>query len=298
MDSAGNCSLTTLLVFQNTIKEELIRSVHVYRLRDGRESEVEREFVFSRSGSYGEMRATPILTLQKFRVSEVSEGYQNGVWLCVFAFHADHKPQCSRVPRLLSVTRNPKLQLIPTLLNDLHMIHELNCKSKENDMLQTSSDERCQGNRNDSRQPRKILLQDLNCLPYPDDMPEPQDKEADEESLGMSDLPGNESDDESLDPAEWPDNDIIDESLPGNIEKKKRAASKDVASIGLADLVKYFDVPIVEASRNLKVGLTVLKRKCREFGIPRWPHRKIKSLDNLIHDLQKYLNREIISVRR
>lgn len=72
------------------------------------------------------------------------------------------------------------------------------------------------------------------------------------------------------------------------MEKKKRAASKDVASIGLAYLVKYFDVPIVEASKNLKVGLTVLKRKCREFGIPRWPHRKIKSLDNLIHDLQVF----------
>ncbi|CAL0313240.1 unnamed protein product [Lupinus luteus] len=25
----------------------------------------------------------------------------------------------------------------------------------------------------------------------------------------------------------------------------------------------------------------------REFGIPRWPHRKIKSLDSLIHDLQE-----------
>lgn len=84
---------------------ELIRSVHVYRLKDGKESEVEREFVFSRGGSYGEMPATPVLRLQKFRVSEVSEGYQNGVWFCVFAFHADHNPQFSRIPSLLSVTR-------------------------------------------------------------------------------------------------------------------------------------------------------------------------------------------------
>lgn len=68
--------------------------------------------------------------------------------------------------------------------------------------------------------------------------------------------------------------------------KKKRAASEDIARLGLKDLVKYFDLPIVEASKNLKVGLTVLKRKCREFGIPRWPHRKIKSLDGLIRDLQ------------
>lgn len=74
--------------------------------------------------------------------------------------------------------------------------------------------------------------------------------------------------------------------IAGIIMKKKRAASEDVAKIALEDLVKYFDVPMVEASRNLKVGLTVLKRKCREFGIPRWPHRKIKSLDSLIRDLQ------------
>lgn len=70
--------------------------------------------------------------------------------------------------------------------------------------------------------------------------------------------------------------------------KKKRAASEDIARIALEDLAKYFDLPILEASRNLKVGLTVLKKKCREFGIPRWPHRKIKSLDGLIHELQVF----------
>ena len=69
-------------------------------------------------------------------------------------------------------------------------------------------------------------------------------------------------------------------------KKKKRAATKHVATLGLEDLAKYFDLPIVEASKQLKVGLTVLKKKCRQFGIPRWPHRKIKSLDCLIHDLQ------------
>ncbi|XP_043710966.1 protein RKD5 [Telopea speciosissima] len=69
-------------------------------------------------------------------------------------------------------------------------------------------------------------------------------------------------------------------------EKKKRAATEDIARISLSDLVKNFGRPIAEASRNLNVGLTVLKRKCRELGIPRWPHRKIKSLDSLIHDLQ------------
>ena len=76
----------------------------------------------------------------------------------------------------------------------------------------------------------------------------------------------------------------------GFVGKKRRAASDHVAKITLSDLAKYFDMPIAEASKNLNVGLTVLKRKCREFGIPRWPHRKIKSLDSLIHDLQVLLD--------
>ncbi|XLQ99926.1 hypothetical protein S83_066125, partial [Arachis hypogaea] len=45
--------------------------------------------------------------------------------------------------------------------------------------------------------------------------------------------------------------------------KKRRAQSNHIAKIALPDLVKYFDVPIVEALRNLNIRLTVLKRKCR-----------------------------------
>jgi hypothetical protein len=45
-------------------------------------------------------------------------------------------------------------------------------------------------------------------------------------------------------------------------------------------------MPITQASKELKVGLTVLKKRCREFGIPRWPHRKMKSLDSLIQNIQ------------
>ena len=72
----------------------------------------------------------------------------------------------------------------------------------------------------------------------------------------------------------------------GIVEKKRRATSEHIARITLSDLAKNFGVPITEASRNLNLGLTVLKRKCREFGIHRWPHRKIKSIDGLIRDLQ------------
>lgn len=41
-----------------------------------------------------------------------------------------------------------------------------------------------------------------------------------------------------------------------------------------------------EAAKKLGVGLTVLKRICRKFGVPRWPYRKLKSLDRLITNVE------------
>ncbi|KAE9606588.1 putative transcription factor Nin-like family [Lupinus albus] len=261
MDSSPTTLLTNLLVFNNTIQQELMRSVHVYE--GGRK--VEREFVFSENGSsYVEMKkATPILIfLNNFCVSQVSEGYQNGVWHCIFAFHSNNMPQFSHIPPLLLVTRNPKLQTIPNLHNDLDMIYNVGWKAKEKDISQGSSRDELKGNSNDlqpSQNVLPVLDQDLNCLPNEEDASD----------------------------SEFQDNEMNDESLPGLAEKKKRTPSDHIAKIALSDLIKYFDMPIVEASRHLNVGLTVLKRKCREFGIHRWPHRKIKSLDNLIHDLQE-----------
>ncbi|KAG8092740.1 hypothetical protein GUJ93_ZPchr0012g20543 [Zizania palustris] len=49
---------------------------------------------------------------------------------------------------------------------------------------------------------------------------------------------------------------------------------------------QYFYMPITQAARELNVGLTLLKKKCRELGIPRWPHRKMKSLQTLISNVQ------------
>uniref|UniRef100_A0A0D9WNK1 RWP-RK domain-containing protein n=1 Tax=Leersia perrieri TaxID=77586 RepID=A0A0D9WNK1_9ORYZ len=49
---------------------------------------------------------------------------------------------------------------------------------------------------------------------------------------------------------------------------------------------QYFYMPITQAARELNVGHTLLKKKCRELGIPRWPHRKMKSLQTLINNVQ------------
>lgn len=57
----------------------------------------------------------------------------------------------------------------------------------------------------------------------------------------------------------------------------------------LEEIRKYFDLPITKAAKELNVGLTVLKKRCRELGIMRWPHRKIKSLQCLIDNVKVHI---------
>ncbi|KAJ7965329.1 putative RWP-RK domain-containing protein [Quillaja saponaria] len=57
----------------------------------------------------------------------------------------------------------------------------------------------------------------------------------------------------------------------------------------------YFDVPITKAAKEMNVGLTVLKRRCRDLNITRWPHRKIKSLKSLINNVKELgLTNEVV----
>ncbi|GAB2269990.1 hypothetical protein Dimus_004905 [Dionaea muscipula] len=54
----------------------------------------------------------------------------------------------------------------------------------------------------------------------------------------------------------------------------------------------YFYMPITRAARELNVGLTLLKKRCRELGIRRWPHRKLMSLQTLIKNVQDIGNED------
>lgn len=49
---------------------------------------------------------------------------------------------------------------------------------------------------------------------------------------------------------------------------------------------QYFYMPITQAAKELNVGLTLLKKRCRELGIRRWPHRKLMSLQTLIKNVK------------
>ncbi|KAL2635891.1 hypothetical protein R1flu_007370 [Riccia fluitans] len=77
------------------------------------------------------------------------------------------------------------------------------------------------------------------------------------------------------------------EKVSGTSTHHHRGPTERMTEITLSELSSYFNMPITQASKELKVGLTVLKKRCREFGIPRWPHRKMKSLDSLIQNIQE-----------
>ncbi|KAL8465085.1 hypothetical protein ACS0TY_034545 [Phlomoides rotata] len=72
-------------------------------------------------------------------------------------------------------------------------------------------------------------------------------------------------------------------------EKRKKRCRHDEEESNSKKLTRkmisqYFYMPITQAARELNVGLTLLKKRCRELGIRRWPHRKLMSLQTLINN--------------
>ncbi|KAG2679271.1 hypothetical protein I3843_11G044300 [Carya illinoinensis] len=73
--------------------------------------------------------------------------------------------------------------------------------------------------------------------------------------------------------------------------KMKRYCREEICSSGSRLLSRktisqFFYMPIMQAAKELNVGLTLLKKRCRELGIRRWPHRKLVSLQTLIKNIE------------
>jgi len=84
------------------------------------------------------------------------------------------------------------------------------------------------------------------------------------------------------------------------------SASKN-KTLNYEDMEKYFHLPINLAAKELGICMTVLKKHCRRFGIARWPHRRLKSLDNMVERLEtegadavdkEYFEHELDSLRQ
>lgn len=58
--------------------------------------------------------------------------------------------------------------------------------------------------------------------------------------------------------------------------------SEEKEKFSFENLKKYFDMPINRAALELDCCISVLKKRCREVGIDRWPYRKILSLNKTI----------------
>lgn len=82
----------------------------------------------------------------------------------------------------------------------------------------------------------------------------------------------------------------IDRTRGGNLSSVvvptgtlKRQTSEDVAArLPLGVLECFYHVPLNVAAQELNVSLTMLKKLCRAYGVKRWPHRQVSSLDKTI----------------
>nr|GEZ16081.1 hypothetical protein [Tanacetum cinerariifolium] len=162
-------SLKALVAFRNLICQELIRTVHLYRLESGEEEVVEREYVFHKETDYEEISFCKVFTLQKFEVSSHFEGLTNGVWLCIFVFDKERWSvgDIDRLPTVLTLSRNHKLKTIPTLANDLQTIIQLSSESIKFEQCTSDSEEAGKGKEDKENQckNRHRCDMDLNSLP-------------------------------------------------------------------------------------------------------------------------------------
>ncbi|KAF0891211.1 hypothetical protein E2562_009396 [Oryza meyeriana var. granulata] len=233
-----------------------VRSVHGYRVygRGGRgkwEKWVEREFVLSPASCRevpAPVAAPRILPAEwRGRPAFREEQVVVGAWRCILAFDSVAAVAPPPTPPpVLFPFLNPRLMCVPSLYNDLKKVFRFQNVDKIPKLLRCDSDEK----------PTRWDAQEKNS-----------DEVHESESVSDDDLQSGEA----LKPA---------------VQKQRRANKKHIASITLVDIAQYFHLPIREASRTLKIGVSILKRKCRQYNIPRWPHRKIKSLDSLIQDLE------------
>ncbi|KAL4557182.1 hypothetical protein LXL04_035354 [Taraxacum kok-saghyz] len=79
----------------------------------------------------------------------------------------------------------------------------------------------------------------------------------------------------------------------------RKVAKRSRPLLELEEIEKYFEMPIVMAAKELNIGLTLLKKRCRDLNIKRWPHRKLKSLQSLIQNVKELgLEEEIEMLER
>jgi len=68
-----------------------------------------------------------------------------------------------------------------------------------------------------------------------------------------------------------------------NTKKGERAACKLITS---EDLRPFFHLPITQVAEHFHICTTVMKKVCRNNGIPRWPYRKLSAIEKKIETIR------------
>ncbi|KAI8566460.1 hypothetical protein RHMOL_Rhmol02G0042600 [Rhododendron molle] len=66
-------------------------------------------------------------------------------------------------------------------------------------------------------------------------------------------------------------------------ERRNKETSGVKIAISLQEILQTKELPLKDAAKHLKVGISTLKRACREYDIPRWPPRGEHKLISLSH---------------
>ncbi|XP_070055253.1 protein RKD2-like [Nicotiana tomentosiformis] len=82
-------------------------------------------------------------------------------------------------------------------------------------------------------------------------------------------------------------NDHVEEITKKEKDSRQIEEINSTRMLSRENISKYFYMPITQAAKELNIGLTLLKKRCRELGIRRWPHRKLMSLQTLIKNVKE-----------
>jgi hypothetical protein len=85
--------------------------------------------------------------------------------------------------------------------------------------------------------------------------------------------------------------------------KRKAQANKDAKDcvkregISFEALSKFFHMPLVQTAKDFGVCATVLKKRCRELGIKRWPYRKVRSLNRSVDKTETNTDKTVLEAQ-
>jgi hypothetical protein len=85
------------------------------------------------------------------------------------------------------------------------------------------------------------------------------------------------------------------EDLESGEKKRRKIPSKGNSThmkghTSVHEVAQHFHRPINDASKYLNICPTVLKKICRRAGLPRWPHRKLQSIQRELEKLNNLLS--------